>query len=269
MILSKNYIEKIMFIKKSVDKEDYHNNGYLIIDTDLEDNQNFNNLVEEINCDLKLKTKSNDLKKHGGFIMGNFGINQGPYGPKLFSLIFKDQFVKVFEDLTENKLENFNIFYGGNLVLPKKGNQHFHIDGTYNKKMYMVSIVTEDINLNNGPTEVCIGSHKKEMKFWEFFFSKKKKKKVLLKKGQILIRPHNLWHRGTKNFSDKTRLLLSFVMTPKVKKGSRIEPVSSELVILPNFFKSNLQGRFHEFLYIYFGGIRLVIKLLYSFLRQK
>ena len=31
---------------------------------------------------------------------------------------------------------------------------------------------------NNAPTEICVGSHKKEMKFWEFFLSKKDKKKV-------------------------------------------------------------------------------------------
>jgi hypothetical protein len=258
-----------MFIKKSVDKNHYKNNGYVIIDTDLEYNKNFNDLIDQIDNDLRFKIKNDELKKNGGFIMGNFGINQGPYGPKLKSLIFKEQFVKIFEDLTEVKLDSFDIFCGGNLVLPKKGKQHFHIDGSYDKKMYMISIVTENIDLSNGPTEICVGSQKKEMKFWEFFFSKKQKKKIILKKGQILIRPHNLWHRGTKNFSNKTRLLLSFVMTPKVDKGKKIEPISSELMILPNFFKSNFQGKLHELFYIHFGSIRTILKLLISFIKQK
>ena len=166
-----------MFIKKSVDKDHFKNVGYAIIDTDLEYNKNFNDLIDQIDNDLRFKIKNDELKKNGGFIMGNFGINQGPYGPKLKSLIFKEQFVKIFEDLTEGKLDSFDIFYGGNLVLPKKGKQHFHIDGPYDKKMYLISIVTENINLNNGPTEICEGSQKKEMKFWEFFFSKKQKKK--------------------------------------------------------------------------------------------
>ena len=80
----------------------------------------------------------------------------------------------------------------------------------------MVIIVTEDINLNNGPTEVCPISHKKEMKFWEFFFSKKShlQKGDICGIGDILIRPHNLCI-GDIKFSDKTRLLLSFVMTHK------------------------------------------------------
>ena len=47
---------------------------------------------------------------------------------------------------------------------------------------------------------------------------KKAKKKLTMKKGQILIRKHNLWHRGTKNLSNKNRLLLSFIMTPKVER---------------------------------------------------
>ena len=166
-----------MFIKKTVDKNFYNNNGYVILDTDLEHNQEFNNLIDRINHDLRLKISNSDLKKNGGFIMGNFGIDQGPYGLEFYSLIFKDQLIKIFENLTESKLDEFKVFYGGNLVLPNKGAQHFHIDGSYHKKMYMVSIVTEDIDFNNSPTEICVGSHKKHMKFWEFFFSKKIKKK--------------------------------------------------------------------------------------------
>ena len=58
-------------------------------------------------------------------------------------------------------------------------------------------------------------------------------------------------------------------MTPKVDKGKKIEPISSELMILPNFFKSNFQGKLHELFYIHFGGIRTILKLLISFIKQK
>ena len=132
----------------------------------------------------------------------------------------------------------------------------------------MISIVTEDINLENGPTEICVGSHKKEMKFWEFFFSKKQKKKIFLKKGQILIRPHNLWHRGTKNNSSKPRLLLSFSLTPKIN-NNKVYNLSPNLKILPNFFNSNFFGRLQEFSYVYFGSIRVILKLLASIIKKK
>ena len=159
-----------MFIKKTVDKNYYNNNGYIVLDTDLEHSEDFNNLVNEIYNVLNSKMNSSELKKNGGYLMGNFGVNQGPFGPKLYSLIFKDEIIKIFEDLTESKLDEFNVFCGGNLVLPKKGKQHFHIDGSYNKKMYMISIVTEDIHVNNAPTEVCLGTHKKKNEVLEIFF---------------------------------------------------------------------------------------------------
>lgn len=255
-----------MFITTIVDKNSYKNNGYVILDTDLEHNEDFNNLIDKINNDLKLKINNKKLKKYGGFTMGNLNVDQGPYGPKLYALIFKDQLVKIFEDLTERRLDKYDIVHGGNLALPNKGKQHFHIDGPYHKKMYMVSIVTEDINYNNAPTEICVGSHQKYMKFWEFFFRRKIKKKITLKKGQILIRPHNLWHRGTKNKSVKPRLLLSFTMTPKEdNKDSRNSP---SLEILPNFFKSNFLGKFHEFFYVYFESILIILKLFKSLIKK-
>ena len=257
-----------MFIKNTVNKISYNNDGYVILDTNLEHNKDFNGLIDEINNDLRFKIDNSDLKKSGGFIMGNFGINQGHYGPKFYSLIFKEQLIKIFEYLTETKLDKFDIFHGGNLVLPNKGKQHFHIDGSYYKKMYLVSIVTEDIDYNNAPTEICVGSHKKYMKFWEFFFSRKIKKKITLKKGQILIRPHNLWHRGTKNKSVKPRLLLSFTMTPK-ESNKQTQEISQSLEILPNFFKSNFFGKLHEYFYVYFESILIILKLFKSLIKKE
>lgn len=257
-----------MFLKKKVDKNFLSQNGYIVLDTDLENNHEFKLLVNEIYKHLDFKLKSIELKKMGGYVMGNFGINMGPFGPKLYTMIFKKQFLKLFEILTGNQINFYDIFYGGNLVMPKKGKQNFHIDGAFKKEMYLISIATEDVTLTNGPTEICSGSHVKELKYWKFFFSKKKKKKLLLKKGQILIRRHNLWHRGTKNLSNKPRLLLSFILTPKLY-NNKIDPISSNLEILPNFFKTTLLGRVQEFSYVYLSGLHLSFKLLISLIKQK
>lgn len=258
-----------MFIKNHVDKKDYNNNGYIVLDTNLIDNSNFNNLVNQINDCLKTELKKNNyLKKMGGSIMGNLNINQGPFASKLYSLVFQEQFINIFEDLTKTKLELFDINHCGNLALPKKGKQLFHIDGNYKKKMYLITIVTENIDLKNGPTEVCVGSHKKQMSYWEFFFSKKTKKKLILNKGQIVIRKHNLWHRGTENKSDTPRLLLSFSLTPK---ESNIKPqkLSSHIEILPNFFKSSFIGRLHEYFYANFGYVIIILKLIKSIIKRE
>ncbi len=252
-----------MFLKELVDKSIFDKNGYVLLDTTLNDNQLFDNLINEIEISLNEEIKNSDIKKLGGYIMGNFGINQGPFGSKLYSLVFHEEFISYFENLTKKKLDLFDINFGGNITMPKKGNQLFHTDGNYEQEMYLISVATEEITSENGPTEVCIGTHHKSMSFDEFFFSKKNKKKLTMKKGQILIRKHNLWHRGTRNFTNKPRLLLSFVMIPKIRKVN-LEPLSKKLKILPNFFKNNLKGRIHETIYVKFGFFITIKKLLSS-----
>jgi hypothetical protein len=252
-----------MFLKELIDKSVFDKNGYVVLDTNLSDDSLFDNLINEIESCLSEEVKNSNINKLGGYIMGNFGINQGPFGPKLYSIVFKKEFISYFENLISKKLDLFDINFGGNLVLPKKGAQHFHTDGNFEDEMYLVSIATEDITSVNGPTELCIGSHIKPMSLDEFIFSKKNKKKLMIKKGQILIRKHSVWHRGTTNCSNKPRLLLSFIMIPKMRKV-KLEPFSDKFKILPNFFKSNLSGRLHEIIYVKLGFLIIITKLFLS-----
>ena len=253
-----------MYIKKLDNKKTFEKDGYILLNTNLSSDINFNNIVNNIYTKLDDLVSKKDLKSYGGYAMGNFGINQGPLGKKLFSLVFNKDFVNIFENIADNKIDKFCVNYGGNLTLPNKGLQHFHIDGDFKKEMYLVSIATENINLMNGPTEVCAGSHIKNLSFWKFFFSKKNKKKLTINKGQILIRKHNLWHRGTKNKTNKYRLLLSFIFIPMDKKNQLVS-ISDNLEILPNFFKSTLSGRIQEFIYVHLRFFYIIIKLIYFF----
>ena len=88
-----------------------------------------------------------------------------------------------------------------------------------------------------------------------------------MKKGQILIRKHNLWHRGTVNSSNKHRLLLSFIMIPKWRKIN-LNALSDKLEIFPNFFKSSMMGRIQEFLYVRMFTIHTFLKIFKSFLHK-
>ena len=85
-----------------------------------------------------------------------------------------------------------------------------------------------------------------------------------MNKGQILIRKHNLWHRGTTNYSNKYRLLLSFILIP-VKRKHQCVKISKKIKILPNFFKSNFTGRLQEFFYVYLRYFYIFLKFIYSF----
>ena len=246
----------------------FKNEGYLVLDTYLDKNIIFKKYSKIIYKFIKKEINSNKYNNFGGYMMGNLNINQGYLGPKFFSLVFDSKIKNIFENITKKKLKDFDVIYGGNISLPKKGEQHFHIDGTFKQEMYLVSFATENINENNGPTEICVGTHNKMYKYYQFFFSKKKLKKIFLKKGQIIIRKHNLWHKGTKNLSNNVRVLLSFIMIPKIRKINT--KLNGEFIkILPNFFNSNLRGKIHEFFYVEFSFLIKILKLINSIIRNK
>ncbi len=248
-------------------KNFFEKKGYIILNTKLDNDLLFNKLCDEIENRINHLAKISNIKKLGGYIVGNLNINQGPFGSRLYSLVFKKKLINFFEKITKKKINQFDIKFGGNLALSKKGTQQFHTDGKFTNEMYLVSIATENISLKNGPTEICVGSHMKPLSFWEFFFSKKQKKKLTMKKGQILIRKHNLWHRGTKNLSNKNRLLLSFIMTPKSRK-TKLKTSRVNFGIIHNSFKNNFIGRIHEIIYVYLSFLIIFSKLFVSLIKK-
>ena len=55
--LLKSYIERIMYLKKLIDKNIFDKNGYVVLDTELINNPLFNDLINEfedaVNFELK------------------------------------------------------------------------------------------------------------------------------------------------------------------------------------------------------------------------
>ena len=89
-----------MFLKELIEKSTFDKNGYVLLETSLSNNSYFNNLINEIEDCVSKKVKDSSIKNLGGYIMGNFGINQGPFGSKFYSLVFQDEFISYFENLT-------------------------------------------------------------------------------------------------------------------------------------------------------------------------
>ena len=166
-----------------LEKEKFEKNGCVILKTDFSHNENFKKIIKNIYSDLAIEIKNESIKKFSGYTMGNLNVYPGKYGHEILDFISSQKQIDEIEVILGSKIEDFSIKYGGNLSLPNKGAQLYHTDGKYNEKMILISIATEIIDENNGPTEVCLGSHKKNFKFWEFYFQKKIKKKIIFKSG--------------------------------------------------------------------------------------
>lgn len=250
-------------------KDQFNKKGYIVIKTDLKNDQQFQILCKNIYSSLNESLKNINTRELRGYIMGNLNVYPGIYGDQLVTLLKEKRITEILEDTLEIKLNEMEIRYGGNLSLSKKGEQHFHTDGSYSKTMYLVSIATEKIDNNNGPTQVCVGSHKKNIPYWKFIFSKKIIENVVLEKGDIVIRKHSLWHKGTKNKSDNHRYLPSLLIFPKSSNYQINHKKTLKVSISSNFFKNNLTGYIQELMYSKFRIFHFFFRFFKSLVKNK
>ena len=243
-------------------RESFYKDGYLIIPNFIK-NESFFNLSDELNLQIKKKISNTNLTKIGGYKIGNLGLDAGKYAEEIWNLLLKQDIEKLILEILDKSLSEFTVRVSGNICFPNKGDQHFHTDGKYEEKMYLMSVATEDITKSSGPTEVVLNSHNKTP-YWKFLFKNKIKKKIILSKGDLIIRKHSTWHRGTKNLSDKPRFLIAFLLFPKNSKIKSNFNQNTEIEIFNNFFSSSNFGRFKESIYIKFKSIFLFYKLLRS-----
>ena len=111
---------------------------------------------------------------------------------------------------------------------------------------------------------IVLNSHKKKLPYWKFLFKKKKTKRILLSKGDLIIRKHNIWHRGTTNMSNKKRFLIAFLFFDK-KRNMKSNMHSNTVKIYNNFFGNSLLERCKEILYVHFKLIYIFYKAVLSF----
>ena len=82
-----------------------------------------------------------------------------------------------------------------------------------------------------------------------------------MKTGDIILRKHSLWHRGTINQTSNPRLLISFLFFEKDRNLKSNLDENSEVKIYENFFASNIKGKIKEFIYVKLGFLFAAYKI--------
>ena len=153
-------------------RENFYKSGYLIIPGFLK-NKNFENVCNTLENRILNTLEKTDLKKIGGYKIGNLGLHAGKYASEIWNLLMQNGIEDLIKTILDKPLSEFTIRVSGNISFPGKGEQDFHTDGKYSDKMYLISIATEEINEKNGPTEVIDNCYS-NLPYWKFFFFKKK-----------------------------------------------------------------------------------------------
>ncbi len=243
----------------------FEKNGFIILENFIQD-KDFYSVCENLKKDTLIEFEK--LEKTGGSLMGNLNVSPGYYAKIIFEKINTKEFQKIIEKISNQEFSNFDIISGGNLNFQYKYNQHFHTDSKFNNSFLIVNVVIEDIYETNGPLEILPGTQKKNLPYWKIIF--KKSFKILAKKGDLIIRTSNLWHRGTKNLSKNPRLLLAYILKDKIHNKAKSDfDDKKKLMISNNIFKSNIKGKIKENFYTKFSYLYKSYRLLRSFFTTK
>ncbi len=257
-----------MFELTIEDKETFKELGY-IKKNQLVNNEEFINCMVEFRHDLQDAIKTQNLKLLGGYKAGNLNINIGKYGPIILEQLKSLNFEKYFNFITEDNISNYKILYGGNLNLFNSKLQLFHTDGKWNPRMIIVNIASMDITSKNGPIELIENSHNINLPYWRFLIKSLslKKKKINLSKGELLIREHRLWHRGTTNLSGENREMLGIMLLKSDKIATTSYQHSDKVNLFSNMFDKSFKGKLKEYVFVNFKFVIAIYQVLLSILK--
>lgn len=256
-----------MFETNNLEKQFFLEEGYLVKKNVLNKNTNFIEISKNFKIELEKLFDTKYLKHLGGFKSGNLNIYPGKFGVDILNILNNHSFKEYLNFLIDDNIEKYQIIFGGNLNLPKSKNQFFHTDGKWEPRMIIVNIATTNIKLLNGPLEIIEKTHLNKHSYWKFvlkivFMSKKK---LTLDFGDILIREHRLWHRGTTNFSENNREMLGIMFIKKQNNSEKL--IDKNLYIKPNIFGDTFKERVKEYLFIYFKPILFLYKFFISIVK--
>ena len=257
-------------IKNSIKKKIFEKDGYIKL-SNLIDSEVFDRLSEQIIFETNKFYNENlvRIKELGGYLTGNLELLPDKKITDIWNIICDKSFQRTFKNITGKEISKFDLKCSGKIVLPNKGFQHFHTDGPLRSNKIILNIAIHEIDLMNAPTQVLPGSHNRKIKYWKFYLSEIFKEKVLIKmnKGDIIIRNHSIWHRGTKNKSKNLRILLLFVLSEKSKDKNFKQKIYKNLTIGENQFKSTYWQKLKEVVSIYLSPFYIFYRIVTSLIK--
>ena len=130
-----------MFKINHKEKQLFNENGYVKLNV-LTNNNNFEKFLKDFKNDISRILKDHKFEDIGGYKSGNLNIDPGKYGPKILKILEDINFQNYFEFLTNDKLKNYKIIFGGNLNLQNSKKQLFHTDGNWSPRMIILNLAT-------------------------------------------------------------------------------------------------------------------------------
>jgi hypothetical protein len=236
--------------EREVLKRSFAADGYFVV-KDVVSRDRLDDLHRTLSTAFDAASKSGALFSGGGMTSGHLNCFPGAGARFVYDELQARGVIDFMKELNPKVLRMPNV--GCNFNLPGSHAQHYHTDHPFPLEFVIANITVIDTVIENGAIEVVPGSHKRPYKYSQFVIEKphRNSKRVPMKRGDVLVRSSNVWHRGMPNTTSMPRPMLALTWEDG---GSNLDdPFAFEggaIKFLPNWFKPTPLGRLREKLFV-------------------
>jgi hypothetical protein len=213
--------------------------------------QGLADLHTALSAEFERASASGELFAGGGLMSGHLNCFPGSRARFAYDTLQERGIIDLMKELRPTVLRMPNV--GLNFNLPGSHTQHYHIDRPFAREFMIANVAVVDTVIENGAIEVIPGTHKRFYRYTEFVLERRARDgiRIPLKRGDVLIRSSNVWHRGMTNLTKVPRPMLA--MTWEDGGSNHPDPFSADggaIRFLPNWFKPTAMGRMRERLFV-------------------
>lgn len=232
-------------------KEQFASSGYAVF-RNVISAEYLAELHNELSREFDRASKTGELFSGGGLVSGHLNCFPGAGARLAYETLQHRGIIDLVKELHPGKIVRMpNV--GCNYNLPRSHTQHFHTDRPFAREFMIINVTVVDTNEQNGATDIVPGTHKQFYKYTRFVMNRcgSKSMRVLTKRGDVVIRSSNTWHRGMTNKTSVPRPMLAFTWEDG---GSQLDDpftaYDGKIRFLPNWFKPTPLGRLREQLFV-------------------
>lgn len=203
-----------------------------------------------------------ELFSGGGSVSGHLNCFPGAGARWVYEALQQAGVVDLLKQLHPNVTRLPNV--GCNFNLPGSHTQHWHTDRPFSRDFMIVNVTLVDTTAENGATDIVPGTHRQLHKYTKFVLERtaRNARRVETRRGDVVVRSSNAWHRGMTNHTATPRPMLAF--TWEDGGSTQADPFSihgGQIRFLPNWFKLTPMGRLRERLFVKVPAVYAALRL--------
>jgi hypothetical protein len=231
-------------------RQEFADQGYFVL-RNLVSAQQLGELQQALASEFATASSSGALFSGGGQLSGHLNCFPGMGARFAYDTLQERGILDLMKQLHSSVLRMPNV--GCNYNLPGSHTQHYHIDRPFAREFMITNVAVVDTVIENGAIDVIPGTHKRFYRYTQFVLQRRHRDsvRVPMKRGDVLVRSSNVWHRGMTNRTSVPRPMLAF--TWEDGGSDQPDPFSAndgKVRFLPNWFKPTRVGRLRERLFV-------------------